>query len=176
MGRQKWTDNGVGARIRAERERSGWSQAQMARMLAHRGIEPMHATTLAKIETGDRSLRVTEAAGIADLLELSMDSLLGRRPMGQTDELIYRLRHLRDNAQKMAPQVLAEAESIREQIEDMPMKFDGDELLKRLGVTTCVQLLEVHDRITDLTNRSHDLLREQEEVVKQQRAAEVARR
>jgi hypothetical protein len=39
----------------------------------------MHPTTVAKIEAGDRSVRINEAVGIADLFEVSLDSLLGRK-------------------------------------------------------------------------------------------------
>jgi hypothetical protein len=38
----------------------------MATMLSDKGI-PMHWTTIAKIEKNDRSVRIDEAAGIADL-------------------------------------------------------------------------------------------------------------
>jgi hypothetical protein len=50
----------------------------MAKMLADRGVKPMHPTTVAKIEAGDRSVRINEAIEIADLFEVSMDALLGR--------------------------------------------------------------------------------------------------
>ena len=39
----------------------------------------MHATTIAKIEAGSRSVRINEAVGIADLFEVSLDTLLGRK-------------------------------------------------------------------------------------------------
>ena len=39
----------------------------MAKMLADRGVQPMHPTTIAKIEAGDRSVRINEAVEIADL-------------------------------------------------------------------------------------------------------------
>ena len=78
MGRQKWTDDHFGKQVKAQRERRGWSQAQMARMLVRRGIQPMHSTTLAKMELGDRSVRLNEAVTISDLFDVDLDHLLGR--------------------------------------------------------------------------------------------------
>jgi len=77
MGRQKWTDDQFGKRIKAERERRGYSQAQMAAMLTRRKT-PVHATTLAKIEAGSRSVRINEAVALAELFEVTVDALLGR--------------------------------------------------------------------------------------------------
>ena len=63
----------------------------MADMLSDKGIAPMHATTIAKIEAGSRSVRINEAVGIADLFEVSLDSLLGRKPGTERSDLTYRL-------------------------------------------------------------------------------------
>ena len=97
MGSQKWIDQGFGKLVKAERDQRGWTQLAMAQMLEAKGI-PMHATTIAKIEAGDRSVRINEAAGIADLFELPLDFLLGRKPGTRRNELSYSLRHLRDTA------------------------------------------------------------------------------
>ncbi len=123
----------------------------------------MHATTVAKIEAGTRSLRVTEAVGIADLFEISVDTLLGRKPGAQGSDLVYRLRLLRDTAQRLAPQLLATAESIREQIEELPSGFESADLLRRMGVNTVLHLFHANDALIDLVNRSHDLLQEQQD-------------
>ena len=60
MGNRKWTDDYFSKRLRAEREQRGWSQADMAKRLSAKDI-PMHWTTIAKIEAGDRSVRIVEA-------------------------------------------------------------------------------------------------------------------
>ena len=65
-------------RLRAERERRGWTQADVARMLTDNGITA-YATTVAKLEGGERVVRVDELTGIADLLGVTVDRLLGRR-------------------------------------------------------------------------------------------------
>lgn len=66
----------------------------MADKLSDKGIAPMHATTIAKIEAGSRSVRINEAVGIADLFEVSLDSLLGRKQLTQDEELAQDLRVL----------------------------------------------------------------------------------
>ena len=77
MGRQKWTDDQFGKRIKGLRERRRLSQTQMAAMLTRRKT-PMHATTLAKIEAGTRSVRINEAVALAELFDVTVDALLGR--------------------------------------------------------------------------------------------------
>lgn len=80
MASAKWSDHRFGEAVKRHRERLGWTQVQMAKMLADRGLQPMRDTTLAKIEAGSRSVRINEAIAIADLLELSLDDLVGRPP------------------------------------------------------------------------------------------------
>jgi transcriptional regulator with XRE-family HTH domain len=70
--------------MRAERERRGWSQADMAKMLSRKGIQSMYPTTVAKIEAGERAVRIDEANAIADLFEVSLDSLLGAHQLSET--------------------------------------------------------------------------------------------
>ena len=123
MGSQKWTDKRFGERLKAKRDYRGWSQADMAKMLSDKGIQPMHPSTVAKIEAGDRSVRINEAVGIADLFEVSLDSLLGRKPGTQRNDLTYLLRALRQSSQ----QVGASLETIRELLEELPEKFEGAE-------------------------------------------------
>lgn len=116
MGRQKWTDDLIGARIKAKREHRGWSQSEMAKFLADHGIESMHPTTIAKIEAGSRSIRVNEAVAIADLFEMTVDALLGRT--GPDDStLTFALVILRQHAHD-AVQLLEQTQGIASDIED----------------------------------------------------------
>jgi transcriptional regulator with XRE-family HTH domain len=78
VGRESWTDKRFGERIRNAREARGWSQAAVARKLSAAGIRPMHPTTVSKIEAAERSVRITEAVGFAELFGVSLDNLLGR--------------------------------------------------------------------------------------------------
>lgn len=65
-------------RLKDERDRRGWSQEELARRLGERGVA-VHASTIAKIETNARAVRLDEAAAIAELFGLSLDALLGRK-------------------------------------------------------------------------------------------------
>lgn len=105
MGSHKWIDEQFGKTVRAQREQRGWSQADMAKMLSDKGIQPMHPTTVAKIEAGDRSVRINEALGIADLFEVSVDSLLGRKHLTQDEELAQRLRELHGLADRYISEI-----------------------------------------------------------------------
>ncbi len=106
----------------------------MAKRLRDKGIEPMHPTTIAKIESGDRAVRIDEATGIADLFEISLDSLLGRKA-GLDNDLGYALRALRDGAQKSVWDLTAIYNSgLRERLSDvLDLEFEGADELQRDG-------------------------------------------
>ncbi|MDI9941804.1 MULTISPECIES: helix-turn-helix transcriptional regulator [Rhodococcus] len=69
-----------GERVKWERERRKWSQAELARRVADAGV-PMHPTTVTKIEARDalrpRSIRLDEADAFARVFDRSIDQLLG---------------------------------------------------------------------------------------------------
>jgi transcriptional regulator with XRE-family HTH domain len=109
----------LGKRVKDEREHRGWSQLQMAKLLSDNGIPMMHPTTIAKIEAGDRAVRIDEAAGIADLFGVSLDSLLDRRAGLEEDEFTYRLRALRDTAAKHLLEVGVIANAVSERLTDV---------------------------------------------------------
>lgn len=117
MGKRKWTEDYFSKRVRAEREHRKWTQTEMAEKLDAKGI-PMHWTTIAKIEKGDRSVRIDEAAGIADLLELSVDTLLGRRAKPKSD-LVRTLIVVADTAIRSSGQVIEITSAIRDRITDL---------------------------------------------------------
>ena len=72
-----------GRRLRYERERRGWTQADVAQRLSERGIV-LHATAIAKIEQRDarrpRVIRLDEAAAIADIFGLPLGEMLKPAP------------------------------------------------------------------------------------------------
>lgn len=120
-------------RVKKQRDRRDWSQADVAKMLGDKGIKGIYPTTIAKIESGERAVRIDEAAALADLFEVSLDALLGRKQISQEDELAYLLRLLRDTARDSSQQVGATMETIREQLEELPGEFDGADVLRRVG-------------------------------------------
>lgn len=66
-------------RVSAGRKACGWSQAELAKLLTSKGIPGIYATTVAKIESGERAVRINEANALADLLGTTVDDLLGRQ-------------------------------------------------------------------------------------------------
>jgi transcriptional regulator with XRE-family HTH domain len=85
-------------RMTYERKQRGWSQAEVAEMLTARGVDKMHHTTVAKIEGGDREVKLDEAAALADLYGLSLDEMLGRNRASPDNEVVHGIRVLRDQA------------------------------------------------------------------------------
>jgi transcriptional regulator with XRE-family HTH domain len=65
-------------RLRRERVTRKWSQALMAKLLSHKGLA-IYATTIAKIESGERAMRVDELVAVAQLFGISLDTLVGHR-------------------------------------------------------------------------------------------------
>lgn len=162
MGNQKWSDDQFGSRVRRGREDRRWSQAEMAKMLCDNGIEPMHATTIAKIEGGTRSVRINEALGIADLFGVSLDVLMGRNnEPADTDHLAFSLRLLRDTARASSDRSLDEAREIRQHLRDVTYKFEfaGAEELERLAETACRHLDETYDAVEELALAAEDVLK-----------------
>lgn len=122
-------------RIRAERERRSWTQADVAEALTRKGI-PAYPTTIAKIEAGTRDARVDEISAIADLFGISLDALTGR---GARDtDLLWALSKLTSNAEKMASDILAlrlrvldDAEDVRAVTDD----FHAQDVLEQTHIT-----------------------------------------
>lgn len=63
--------NELGERIKMRRVDRGWTQAELIRAVADRGLS-WHQQTLHKVETGSRNLVVHEAVILADSLEVSI--------------------------------------------------------------------------------------------------------
>jgi transcriptional regulator with XRE-family HTH domain len=82
MGTREDTAEHVRKRVHAERERQKTTMAQLAQALTARGIRT-YATTIAKIEAGDRAVRIEELAAMAEIFDVPVDSLLG--PRGRPD-------------------------------------------------------------------------------------------
>lgn len=66
----------VGHRMRELREQQGLSQQGFVNQLAARGILQWHQTTVGKVESGQRPVRVDEAMAIADTLGVLVQDLI----------------------------------------------------------------------------------------------------
>jgi transcriptional regulator with XRE-family HTH domain len=74
---KRWESEKVfGARLREERDQRGWSQQEVSRRLAAELGIRVHSTAITRIELGERSVRLSEAQAIADVLELPLGKLL----------------------------------------------------------------------------------------------------
>ncbi|WP_422742151.1 helix-turn-helix transcriptional regulator [Mycobacterium sp. WMMD1722] len=126
-------------RVKAERDRHGWSQAEMAKRLSDNGID-LHPTTIHKIEKGDRTVRVDEAVGIAELFGVSLDALLGRKA-SRDDDLLYALRSVLETAQHSAWQVQTAETTMRERAGELAALGGQDDLIAKCD-SACVALGE----------------------------------
>ena len=74
-------DAEVGRRLRALRERAGKSQAEVSAALTSMGATGFYPQTIAKLESGTRSLRFHEAAKLAEALGSSLGEMLTLTPL-----------------------------------------------------------------------------------------------
>ncbi|MUN61587.1 helix-turn-helix domain-containing protein [Kocuria sediminis] len=63
--------------LRRQREARNWTQGDLARYLRDTGATALgHQTTLARLESGQRAVRLDEAVTIARVLDITLDKLL----------------------------------------------------------------------------------------------------
>lgn len=160
MGRETFVEARFRERVRQEREQRKLSQADLANRLGDKGIKGIYPTTIAKIESGERAVRIDEAAAIADLFEMSLDSLLGRNPSAEVTELDFQLRTLRDTARQSYQQVYASMEVLRELLEDLPTDFEHSDLVQRVGYDAWANHLHgTSESLISLVDLTHELIR-----------------
>lgn len=134
-------------RLRQERDLRKWSQAEVAKRLSDNGIQ-MYATTVAKIEAGERAVRIDEAAGIADLLEVPLDSLLGRQASGPSREIRYALRALQAKTQKTLADLTTMLEALRDwEADTSKLSFDGKDETDAVCKDAVNALVEAQSRL-----------------------------
>ena len=86
----------------------------------------MHATTIAKVEAGKRSVRVNEAVIIAELYEVTVDALVGRHGPDDTT-LLFALMTLSDyvdNVKSLIGNAQGYTTDVLDQLEDATQRFD----------------------------------------------------
>jgi transcriptional regulator with XRE-family HTH domain len=104
-------------RIKQERERREWSQADLSKRLQAKGLEHIISSTVAKIESGDRAVRIDEANALADLFAVSVDELLGRSPAGT--DLVWVASRLLGLARNTAERIGGVSETIADELQDV---------------------------------------------------------
>lgn len=148
--------------LKAERQRRKWSQEDFAKMLSDKRIHGIYPTTIAKIEAGDRAVRVDELAAIADLLGVSLDRLLGRDTSPQ-QELKSTLENIYATAQHASSQLEATEESLRA-LTDALTAFDFDQRdhLIALSNGACDALASANQELRELYLSPHFMAATQE--------------
>ena len=109
-------------RLKDERDRRGWSQEELAKRLGERGVA-VHASTIAKIETDARAVRLDEAAAIADLFGLSLDTLLGRKAVD--DDQGHAINVLAEEAQRLVSDLSQIRDRLDRAYRDLEAQFDS---------------------------------------------------
>lgn len=77
----------------------------------------MHASTIAKIESGLRDVKIDELHAIADLFEVSTDVLLGRH--GNSTDVVWAMSKLTTNAHRVVAELSAIRTRLSGDLEDM---------------------------------------------------------
>ncbi|MBN7456298.1 helix-turn-helix transcriptional regulator [Mycobacteroides abscessus] len=105
-------------KLKAERAQRNWSQADVAKLLSANGFQ-MYPTTIAKIEAGDRAVKIEEAIALADLFDITLDALTGRNyeRTGQVSEMGA----LSATAEKLMPELA----SARDQLVNAAERLEG---------------------------------------------------
>ena len=131
MGKQSAAETRFRERVQQERERRKWSRADLSKLLQRKGFEHIYASTVAKIEYGERAVRIDEATAIADLFEVSVDVLLGRN-VERSRDLAYTLRAVQKIARQSAQQTAAIADALGDSLVDLDAfdEFNGREQLE----------------------------------------------
>lgn len=84
----------IGGRIRALRERRGWSQGKLAERLK------AHPQNVSQIERGVRGVSLQQVVRLARVLDVSTDEILGRQEqdsgVGSDRRLMRRLRRIQE--------------------------------------------------------------------------------
>jgi transcriptional regulator with XRE-family HTH domain len=137
-----------GRRFKKAREVKGWTQTELAKLLAKRGVR-VYGSTIAKIEAGARPVKLAELAAAAELFGVSVDALLQRDPRPGSDR-VHALLAVADTAMRASDHVVNAAVAIRDRIDDLSA---FDDLLDRdtliVGCERAHELLvDVNDALT----------------------------
>lgn len=112
-------------RMREARERADMSQVVLARGITLRLGVTVDQTTVARMERGERGIRLDEAVAIADVLNVPLARLLGDSDSQQAAE-IQQLRFDLERAKVMQANASAEIERLTARLRELGEVFDED--------------------------------------------------
>jgi transcriptional regulator with XRE-family HTH domain len=104
------------------RESWDWSQADLALALRSAGLDHMHQTTVSRIESGERPVRVGEASVIAEVLRTPLSDMVSApAELSQADRLIKRSQA----AQEVARLLETDVKSLEEALAALADELDA---------------------------------------------------
>jgi transcriptional regulator with XRE-family HTH domain len=117
VGTTDFLDRAFRDNLRRERKSRKLSLAALAQLLQDKGLS-VHATTIAKIEYGERPAKLDEAAALADVFGVSLDALIGRR-RGRSGDKSLPLHALAKRTAGTAVAVDALEAGVREHLDEL---------------------------------------------------------
>ncbi|WP_281487772.1 helix-turn-helix transcriptional regulator [Ruicaihuangia caeni] len=147
-------DKAVARNIKQARERAGLSQAEVARLLTDAGVPAIHQTTIARIEKGDRKLRLAEALAIARILEYRVEDLAESSRSAALRESYERLQKLVHSVKTLAGDLLHEKLVLATDL-DMKMPLTQDAAIATAEYIKVNPI--VYDMLDELLSTNSDL-------------------
>lgn len=118
------------ASMRARREAAGWSQADLARRLDDAGLGALgHQTTVARIESGARPVKLDEAAAIARALDARVEEMIAapETDAARASELLREYGRLIGEGLLRRAQLQVIVKHLRALPDDVVERLDGQE-------------------------------------------------
>jgi len=154
MGRRGTIGDLFRLELKGARIRHGLTQAQLSDVINERYDLGIHPTTIAKIESGGRDVRVDELFAFAELFGVSTDVLLGRNGTGT--DVMWAASKLTTNARKVSVDLAAIRERFDEDIIDLEHtanrehKYEQVSYLLKMAGSACALLNAAVDRMASL--------------------------
>ncbi|MCA4132957.1 helix-turn-helix transcriptional regulator [Arthrobacter sp. M4] len=134
------------ANMKMHRERLGWSQGELSRRLIESGWGIFHQTTVSRIESGERPVKLGEARAIAAMLGVSLEKMMLVAEYSRLEaDLIHRLESLGESF-TTATSGLSRLIASREQLEHFLREgttvsmTERDERLREIASTAVAML------------------------------------
>ena len=159
MGKREAAEDYLRRRLRAEREQRHWTLAQVAKALEAKGTGKQHTTTIAKIEAGDRAVRIDELIAFSAIFDLPVDTLLGRQT-SHDREVAKVLRSWQDTTQSALGDVRTHLYALGDRAEDLMAIEGGDVESAILRPGNRDRLLTAAQRAVRGLSEAHDALSE----------------
>jgi transcriptional regulator with XRE-family HTH domain len=117
METERATNVRFGKRFREARNKKKWSQTETAKRLGQLGVRA-YPSTIAKIEAGDRPVKLAELAAIAEMFGVSIDVLL-RRGVKPRSDRVHALTTVVDTALRASAEIAGIVAAVRDRVDDL---------------------------------------------------------